>query len=106
MHRRILNAQTGQEVDHANHNGLDNCRENIRLCTKNQNQWNQNKHQRRTSSRFKGVSWKGRNKKWCAQVQFNGKNIHLGLFTDDESAARVYDEAAKRLFGEFAKLNF
>jgi hypothetical protein len=55
-------------------------------------------------SRYKGVS---RNReKWQARIKVDGKQSHLGIFTDEEDAARAYDAAARELFGEFAYLNF
>jgi hypothetical protein len=105
MHRRILNAQVGQIVDHENHNGLDCQRHNIRICTQRQNNGNRRRNIH-SSSRFKGVTWYGRYKKWRAQIQNNGKEIHLGYFDDEEQAAHAYDKKAIELFGEFACLNF
>jgi hypothetical protein len=105
MHRQILNAPSGMEVDHINHNTLDNRRENIRICTLMQNRRNR----KRTiggSSRFKGVSWNKEIKKWTAQIGMNEKIVYLGAFTNEEDAAHARDKKEKELFGEFACLNF
>jgi hypothetical protein len=109
MHRRILGAQPGQDVDHINHNGLDNRRENLRLCTRSQNNANMKKHGS-TSSKFKGVVWRKARTKWIAQIihreDHKRRHTYLGSFKNEEDAARAYDRAAKELFGEFALLNF
>ncbi len=103
MHRSIAvrkGLPPSPEYDHENHCGTDNRRENIRLCTHTQNMGNRRK-QLNTSSRFKGVSKKGRNK-WRARIEVNGKAISLGSFTIEEDAAAAYAEAAKFHFAEFA----
>ena len=105
MHRVILGAISGQEVDHIDHNGLNNQRENIRLCSRAQNQMNQQK-QKNTSSQFKGVSWHKQDKKWRTRITHRGQEIFLGLFKNERVAARTYDKKARELFGEFAKTNF
>lgn len=105
MHRRILNAQPDQQVDHINHDTLDNRWENIRLCTHTQNHQNQTKHAK-ASSQFKGVCWNKQCRKWMVHIVVNAKSIYLGLFTDETKAAQAYDEAAKKHFGEYALLNF
>ncbi len=105
MHNRIMNAPDGMEIDHRNHNSLDNRRCNLRICTRSQNMGNTRgcKHH---SSKFKGVSWNKENKNWRAIIGFNYKQINIGSFAIEADAAKAYDRKAKELFGEFANLNF
>ena len=105
MHRQVIAAQSGDCVDHINHNGLDCRKSNLRICTQSQNLGNKKKYGI-TASKFKGVFWHKQRMKWRAQIKFNYRSIHLGLFTDEPTAARAYDTKAKELFGEFALLNF
>lgn len=105
MHCEIMDAPNGIEVDHMGHDGLDNRRHKLRLCTHGQNMRNRKKH-KDASSKFKGVSWYKRDGKWRACIQCNGSHRHLGLFSDEKLAARTYDKAAMKLFREFAYLNF
>lgn len=113
MHREILNTFSGFEIDHKNKNGLDNRKENLRICTTAENQWNSNRRIDNTSG-FKGVHWmngkfyKGKQYtgKWYARIRFNGQRIYLGLFLNKIDAAKAYDRKAQELFGEFACLNF
>lgn len=101
MHRLLM--PDVSEVDHANRNGLDNRRDNLRAATSSQNGANKEMHRDNTSG-FKGVFW---NKaKWNAHVRFNNKSVYLGRFDDPVEAARAYDAKALELFGEFARLNF
>lgn len=105
MHRLIVNAPRGKDVDHINGNGLDNRRANLRICSRKENLGNQRVRTNNTSG-FKGVYWHNRAKKWCAQITENEHGRHQGLFQTKEEAARAYDLAAKNLYGDFAKLNF
>lgn len=103
MHREILKAPDGVNVDHINGNGLDNRRCNLRLCTDQQNNWNA-RTRKDNSSGYKGVSWHKHQKKWQAQIGLNGKRISLGYFKDKLEAKQAYDAKAKEWFGEFACL--
>ena len=105
MHRLILNAPKGLFIDHIDHNGLNNRKSNLRLCTNRQNQQNR-RPTRNGSSRYKGVHWCNTHKKFRARITHNSKRIHLGYFEDEIAAAKAYDKKAKELFGEFAYLNF
>jgi hypothetical protein len=105
LHREIMGAQLGQEVDHINGNTLDNRTENLRLCGHTQNMMNR-KPQINNTSGFKGVVWHKRAQRWYARIQCLDREHHLGSFDHPESAARAYDAAARELFGEFARLNF
>lgn len=102
MHRFIVGAVTGQLVDHKNDDGFDNRRENLRVATRGQNQHNSGPRR----GRFKGVSWHRGAGKWVVQLMVNRVPMYLGLFVDEEEAARVYDNAARQHHGKFARLNF
>lgn len=95
------------ETDHANGDGLDNRRANLRPATRSQNNANKQRHKNNTSG-YKGVSWRKRTRQWQAYIGAGkgGKMIHLGYFTTAEAAARAYDAAAIVAWGEFARPNF
>jgi len=99
MHREIF--PEAQYIDHANHDTLDNRRENLRPCSQSQNQGNRviNKDNK---SGYKGVCWNKEKRKWEAKC----KRRHLGRFDSPEEAARAYDASAIKHFGEFAHINF
>ena len=103
MHRVITAAPQGVEVDHINGDGLDNRRDNLRLCSRKENQ--RNKRVTPHSSKYKGVTWNTSHGKWQARIRIDGRQKHLGYFTDEIDAGRAYDEAAVKAFGEFARLN-
>lgn len=109
MHRQVTGCPQGLQVDHINKDRLDNRRENLRVCTRSQNNA-ANRKRKGGSSRFRGVSFskdvKHRRKPWIAQIQKDGKNKRLGRFDNEVDAAKRYDEYALKFFGEFANLNF
>ncbi|WP_420796654.1 AP2 domain-containing protein [Brevibacillus agri] len=105
MHRLILSARQGEFVDHIDGNKLNNVRSNLRLATKAGNQRNQRIRSDNTSG-FRGVYWCKKSGKWRAQITVNNKRIALGSYDDAASAASAYNEAALRLHGEFAKINY
>lgn len=105
LHRVILNAPKGMEVDHINGDGLDNRRSNLRLATRAEN--GRNRHmQVNNKSGYKGVSWYKQYGRWRTTIKVSGKTLNLGYFDLPEIAALAYDEAARGYFGEFAKTNF
>ncbi len=106
MHREITNAPAGLLVDHKNLNTLDNTRTNLRLATRSQNQYNRKKIKSKTSSRFVGVCFHKKHKKWYAFIRYESKLLWLGAFDNEIDAAKAYDAAAKKYHGEFARLNF
>lgn len=104
MHRLILNAPDGVLVDHINGDGLDNRRENLRLCTSFENARN-TKISKANTTGFKGVSKNKRNGKYRAYIMINKVQIFLGVYETALAAAEAYNGAATRLFGNFAWLN-
>jgi len=104
MHRLIIDAKKGQIVDHKNRDGLDNRRSNLRFCTLSQN--NQNfPIPSNNKSGYKGVSLHKHSGLWRANVVLNGKQYSLGYFEDIKQAGLAYNNRAKELFGEFARIN-
>jgi hypothetical protein len=104
MHRVILGAKKSEFVDHIHHNGLDNRRTEIRLCTFNQNGHNRRMYLNNTTG-FKGVSYEKQRDKYRARLQVNGKMVSIGRYLTPELAAAAYDAAAIKYFGEFALTN-
>jgi hypothetical protein len=105
MHRLIMDAQPGFEIDHIDGDTLNNQRGNLRQATYGQNKVNTGLRRTNTSG-YKGVVWHKQCLKWKAEITINSKNRHLGLFSTKEEAAKAYDKAALENFGEFARLNF
>lgn len=104
MHRVIMGAAKGELVDHINGNKLDNRRENLRIATRSQNNANTVKRKDNTSG-YRGVSKEHRGKRYRVQIQHNGKKIAICGFKTPEDAAKAYNQIAKELHGDFAKLN-
>lgn len=105
LHREIVNAPPEAQVDHANCDGLDCRRSNMRLATNAEN--NRNKiTQSNNTSGYKGVSWHKGDRRWRSQIKVDGKAIFIGGYHTPEAAARAYDDAARLYHGEFAKTNF
>lgn len=106
MHRLIMNAKEGQEIDHKNRNKLNNCKNNLRFCTRTQNNGNwyqQNKYGYKGVLRI--ISTTG-NIFWSAYISHNKKKVYCGCYTSIIDAAKAYDKKALELFGEFSCLNF
>lgn len=109
MHRLLMPGVA--QIDHLDGDGLNNQRiTNLRPATDPQNHANQRASLtyggRATSSQYKGVTWAKNKDRWVAQIQANGRRKFLGYFTDEITAALVYDAAARTAFGEYARTNF
>lgn len=105
MHRLIMNTPNDKVIDHINHNPLDNRRSNLRICSRTENQRNMKLISISNKSGYKGVSWSKPTKSWVAQIQINKKQTNLGRYLDIKEAARAYNKAAIKYFGEFANIN-
>lgn len=104
MHRFILNVPINKEIDHINRNGLDNRKVNLRICSHIENSWNTDK-KKNNKSGYKGVFFIKRLNLWIARISINQKSITLGYFKTKDEAAKMYNNYAKKYFGEFAYLN-
>lgn len=111
MHRLIMGFPKTL-VDHIKHYDfdsnrnmlIDNRKSNLRLATSGQNIRNQRKRKTNMSG-YKGVSFSKTHRKFRAQIGYNGSHYHLGYYLTAIEAAKVYDEAALKYHGEFARIN-
>lgn len=93
-------------IDHKDRNKLNNCIDNLRKSTHQQNLWNQSL---RPGRKYKGTHRDPKrrpDKQWTAHITVDYKTKYLGSYATEEEAARAYDAKAKELFGEFASINF
>jgi hypothetical protein len=100
MQRFLMRTPDGLDTDHINGNRLDNRKCNLRYATRAENGMN-----RHSVRNLKGVQ-KERTGRFRAAITSRGFRHHIGVFDTREEAARAYDEAAMRLHGEFARLNY
>lgn len=103
MHREILNTQKETFVDHIDGNGLNNCKENLRLCTVQENAFNRKHATKANSLGIKGVDLCKDKKKFRATITVNCKTIHLGYYNVLGDADSAYRKAEKKHFGEFVR---
>lgn len=108
LHRFIMGVNDRKiDVDHDDHNGLNNQRYNLHVATRTQNNNNRQK-QGGMTSQFKGVSWDSKRGTWRACITIDGRTKHLGRYkkSDERLAARAYDNEARDRYGSFAVCNF
>ncbi len=106
LHREIIgkSLKIDEEIHHINDNGLDNRKKNLIIVTRSQH-IHTRKKRKGCISQYKGVSWSKGNQKWHAQIKISKRSLHLGYYNCEAEAAKAYDEAAIKYFGEFAYLN-
>lgn len=104
LHRVLMNAPADKQVDHINRNRLNNCRDNLRLCTSSENNRNRTRSSLNTSG-YVGVSFDKDAGKWYAELTIHGRDIYLGLYDTAKEGAIARDAAALEYHGEFANLN-
>lgn len=102
MQNVIIKAPDGMMVDHKDRNGLNNQRNNLRICTYEQNSANRTPAGK---SKYLGVSKVKDRERWRAFIGHNRKNHYLGIYQSEDEAALAYNEAALRFKGEFAYVN-
>lgn len=91
-----------KEMDHRDLNRANNKWKNLRLATHGQNQRNGRCYKNNTSG-YKGVHFHPMTGRWTADINLNKKPIYLGIFDTPEEAAVVYNRAAKKYHGSFAR---
>ena len=85
----ITDISTKNQIDHININPLDNKIENLRIVNQSQNNRNRTKL-KNCSSKYIGVSWFARDKKWQVSIKISGKSKNLGTYETEEEAHKVY----------------
>lgn len=102
MQKHILSPKNGLQADHINGDTLDNRRENLRVCKPSENYKNRKLNSNNVSG-FKGVRWHKNAKKWIVSIMNNGKQIHLGYFTNNLEASEAYKKAELHYYKDFAR---
>lgn len=98
LHRFITEAPEGMEVDHINHDTLDNTNSNLRVVTVSENQQNRIGATKTSKSGIRGVSWNRHANKWSARVKINGKHTIVGYFNSvEEAESAVIMERSRRM---------
>ncbi|MCR5488375.1 MAG: HNH endonuclease [Lachnospiraceae bacterium] len=105
MHREIMNAPEGVQIDHINGNGLDNRKSNLRFANVQKNSFNRKKPAVKCTSVFKGVLQRKGVDYWLARIKYNDKHVELGRFRTQEEAAAAYNFASEIFFGEYRREN-
>lgn len=106
MHREIIDLPDDLYVDHINHHGWDNRKANLRPATAAENARYARYPKINTTSKYRGVWYNKKKKRWRAAININSTRKIIGSFRNEIDAAKAYDKAAKLYYGEFAILNF
>lgn len=105
LHRVLINAPSGKDVDHVDMNGLNNQKRNLRICCRSENMQN-SVSRKNSTSQYKGVCWSSDAGKWLAYINIRPyQRKYLGSFRSESEAAHAYNQAAKEYHGKFVRLN-
>jgi len=104
MHREILKVPPKLRVDHIDHNGLNNQKSNIRICTASENNKNCTKRINKTS-KYIGVSWHKTTKKWQVKSKYKGKVVFGGLYANEDDAGLAYNRISLEQCKDFTNIN-
>src|SRR5574344_87837 len=107
FHKIVMNnVPKNYDIDHIYHNKRDNRKENLRICTHQENMQNRVIPKNNTSGVI-GVYWNKKNKNWNVEITKNKKKIKLGTYYNKEDAIKARIQAEKKYFEEFSnnKLN-
>jgi hypothetical protein len=102
LHRFLIGSVKGKDIDHINGDNLDNRRSNLRFVTRQQNLFNS----RRKHKGLKGAYFDKTHQYWVSWIMINAKAKFLGCHPTERRAGLAYDNAARQLFGEYARTNF
>ena len=102
MHRLIISAPKGIQVDHKDGDGLNNTSSNLRFATASQNQMNMRKHTKKTG--LKGAYYHKRDNRWFSQISINRQHLFLGCYDTEIEAHHAYCEASKEIHGDFGRV--
>ena len=94
----------GDSIIYKNKDKLDNRRSNLEMISTKKSTYRTKGH-RNSSSRYKGVSWHKRNKKWEARINKDYKPFYIGIYKDEDDAGRAYNNKSLEFFGEYAYQN-
>lgn len=104
LHKLMIDVDSSYDIDHANGNKLDYRRKNLRVCTHQQNCFNQ-KLKKNNTTGYTGVSYAKNIRKYESYIHYNGHKYSLGYFDTAQEAAAMRDQKSMELFGEFSRLN-
>ncbi len=106
MHNVVRPVPEGMTVDHINRSRLDNRTANLRGVTREQNTWNRKFVKKGSKTRYTGIHWNKKVKKWNVRLRIEGRRKSFGYYADEVEAASAYDAVAKKYRREYAVLNF
>jgi len=94
LHRFVMHAKKGQQIDHKNRNKLDNRKENLRFCNTKQNHWN--------DISKTGVHFRPNRNSWIVRMMINGKRKYIGYFANKKLALDARKQASLKYYKEFS----